>query len=105
MQAHLVYMTAGSREEALAIGRTLVAERLAACVNVLGDVTSVYRWRNEVQEGAECVFLAKTTAECLDELIGRVKSLHSYDCPCIVAFPLTNGDDEFLQWIADETQP
>lgn len=105
MQTYLVYMTAGSRDEALTIGRTLVAERLAACTNVFPEVTSIYRWQNKIQEDAECVFFAKTTAECLDELIARVKSLHSYDCPCIVALPLSTGYEEFLQWVADETQP
>lgn len=99
----IVYMTAGTAEEALRIGRALVAERLAACVNVLGAITSVYEWEGKVQEGGEVAFLAKTTADRVPVLTERVRALHSYNCPCIVTLPITGGNAAFLSWIGDST--
>lgn len=103
MERCIVYMTAGSREEALAIGRVLVEERLAACVNVLGGITSVFFWDGNVQEDGEVAFLAKTRRERLPALTQRVKELHSYDTPCVVALPIADGNDAFLSWIDQET--
>lgn len=100
----IVYMTAGNPEEALRIGRALVAERLAACVNVLGPITSVYEWEGEVQEGSEVAFLAKTSTDRVPALTDRVRALHSYDCPCIVTLPITGGNAAFLSWIDDCTR-
>jgi periplasmic divalent cation tolerance protein len=99
----LIYMTAGSTEEAKTIGRTLVEERLAACVNILGGMTSLYWWDGAVQEDAEVAFLAKTRRDLVDELIDRVKALHSYDCPCVVSIALEDGNTDFLQWIQEQT--
>lgn len=101
--ARMVYVTAGSPEEARAIGRTLVEERLAACVNVLDLVTSLYRWQGELCEDRETVLIAKTRAELVDALTERVLALHGYDCPCVAAFPIVGGNARFLDWIADET--
>jgi len=98
----IVYMTAADREEALRIGRALVAENLAACVNVLGEITSVYRWKGAVQEDGEVAFIAKTTRDKVPTLSERVQALHSYDCACVVALPIEQGNPAFLQWIDDE---
>ena len=102
-QFNLVYITAGSLEEARNIGRELVTERLAACVNVLDHVTSFYWWEGNVQEDKEVVLLAKTVNEKVSKLIEKVKSLHSYDCPCITAIPIVDGNKDFLNWISTET--
>lgn len=104
MNRCIVYMTAGSREEAVRIGRTLVDERLAACVNVLGTITSVYRWDGATQEDEEVAFLAKTTQDRVPALTERVQALHSYDCPCVVALPIEGGAEAFLTWIETETR-
>lgn len=104
MRTMLVYMTAGSRDEALTIARALVDERLAACVNVLGEITSVYRWEGAVEEGGEIAFLAKTTADRLPALTARVQALHSYDCPCVVAVPIADGAPAFLEWIVGQSK-
>jgi len=98
-----VYITAASHTEALAIGRTLVAERLAACANVLPGVRSVYRWQGKVEEGDEAVLVAKTRAGLSGRLVDRVKSLHSYTCPAIVTLPILEGNPDYLAWIAAET--
>ncbi|WP_299440539.1 divalent-cation tolerance protein CutA [uncultured Rhodospira sp.] len=101
----LVYMTAGSHDEAVRIGHDLVAERLAACVNVLGPMTSVYEWQGRTQEDTEVAFLAKTRRAQVDALTARVKALHSYDCPCVVVLPIDGGNPAFLQWLSEQTTP
>jgi periplasmic divalent cation tolerance protein len=102
MEINLIYMTAGSREEAEAIGRDLVGAKLAACVNIVGGMSSIYRWQNELQMDEEVVMIAKTTAARVEALIERVKSIHSYDCPCILQLPVAGGNQPFLDWIANE---
>lgn len=98
-----VYMTAASAEEADRIASAQVEERLAACVNILGDVRSVYRWDGVVRRDAEVALIAKTRAALFDALAARVRALHSYDVPCIVSWPIVAGNPAYLGWIGDET--
>jgi periplasmic divalent cation tolerance protein len=103
MQERLVVLiTAGSQEEADRIANTLVAEMLAACVNVLPGVTSVYRWEGEVQRDQEWLLVTKTTREVLDDLVRRVQAIHSYDLPEIIALPVVGGSKGYLRWIDGE---
>ena len=95
----LVYITAGSMEEARLIGEALVAKQLAACVNLIDGMTSIYRWQGEIQRDTETVLIAKTTEHQIISLIDQVKALHSYECPCIVSLPIDSGNAEFLDWI------
>lgn len=104
MTAAFVYMTAPNKSEALKIGRTLVEERLVACVNILDGMTSVYRWEGRIEEASEAVVIAKTTDEAIPRIIERVKVLHSYECPCVVSWPITQGNSGYLQWVHDESQ-
>lgn len=99
----LLYMTASDEAEARRIGDALVAERLAACVNMIPGMTSIYRWEGAVQHDSETVVIAKTRADLVDRVTQRVRELHSYSCPCVVALPVAGGNPEFLSWIADET--
>jgi len=101
---HLVYMTAGSTEEAHMIGEALVAEQLAACVNLIDGMTSIYRWEGQVRCDTETVIIAKTTQQQVMPLTARVKTLHSYECPCIVALPIDAGNVEFLSWISNQVK-
>ena len=105
MEVNFVYMTAGSREEARKIGQELVVARLAACVNILDNMNSIYLWQGKVQDDSEIVLIAKTTTDRVGQLTEKVKSLHSYDCPCVVSIPVSGGNRAFLDWIADEVQP
>ncbi len=98
-----VYVTAASAEEAERIGRALVEERLAACANVLPGVTSIYRWEGQVRRDTEVGLLLKTRRALFDRLSGRVRALHSYDQPCIVAWPITAIDDGYRRWLEQET--
>ena len=104
MKINFIYMTVGSKDEARKIGRELVATRLAACVNILDNMNSFYRWDGEIQDDTEVVMIAKTTEEQVPELIKKVESMHSYDCPCIVSLPVTGGHQPFLEWIAGEVR-
>jgi periplasmic divalent cation tolerance protein len=102
MDINFVYMTAGSTEEARKIGKELVMARLAECVNILDHMNSFYWWNGEIQDDTEVVMIAKTTAARLPDLVKKVKSLHSYDCPCVVSLPVAGGHPAFLEWIAGE---
>ena len=103
MSESFVYMTTSDKAEALKIGRLLVEERLVACVNVIDSMTSLYWWDGDVQESGEVVLIAKTRTDLVEKLIGRVRSLHSYSCPCIVSWPIQTGNDAYLEWIRTET--
>lgn len=103
MEAIFVYVTAGSAEEAGRIGRVLVDEGLAACANLIGGMRSIYRWQGAVEEAEEVVLLAKTRPQLFDSVAARVKQLHSYDCPCIVALPIVAAEPAYLRWIVDST--
>ena len=105
MDTLFVYMTAKDEAEAKTIARAVVGERLAACANVLGRIDSVYWWQGRVCEDNEVALLLKTSAERKSELIHRIKELHSYECPCVVCFPIADGNRDFLNWITAETGP
>ena len=100
-----VYMTAKDEKEALVLSRALVERRLAACVNILGPIRSLYWWDGKVNDEREVAFLAKTRKALLPKLTSAVKELHSYECPCIVALPMAAGSADFLSWIAAQTKP
>ncbi len=97
----MVYITCGSRDEATAIARAIVGERLAACANILDAMRSVYWWEGKVTEDEETVLIFKTSAEKVRALTERVVALHSYDLPCVVEIPLGGGGNAaYLDWIA-----
>lgn len=104
MPAVVIYTTCASETEASRIGRSIVAERLAACANILGNMHSIYHWQGALEDGAETVLLLKTRAEFADAVIARVRELHSFSVPCIIALPVTAGSPDFLAWIDSETE-
>ena len=99
--AVLVLSAVGSRAEAERIAQALVAERLAACVNVVPGVVSVYRWKGAVDGGDELLLLIKTEARAVDALRARLVALHSYELPEVVVVPITGGHPPYLDWIAE----
>ena len=99
----LCLITAPDREAADRIARMLVDERLAACVNILPGITSVYRWEGAVETGEEVLLMAKTMRTRLDALTVRVKQLHPYDVPEVIAVGIEGGLPAYLDWIAAET--
>ena len=98
-----VYMTAGSVEEAKSIGQILVRQNLAACVNLLENMTSIYKWEEKLEESQEVIMIAKTRKTLMPKLIEIVNSIHSYDCPCILELPVQSGNPDFLSWIKSQT--
>lgn len=103
MDLRLLYLTAGSRDEAKKIGRALVEERLAACANVIDGMESVYWWQGKLTEDREAVLIVKTRASLVEAVTARVKALHSYTVPCVVALPILDGNPDYLEWLAAET--
>ncbi len=99
----MIYVTTGSRAEAVNIARALVDERLVACANILGESQSIYRWQGKVEEAQEIVLIAKTRGELIEKVLARVKELHSYDVPCVAAYTMVTGLPEYLAWIHQET--
>lgn len=98
----VVLMTAASHDEASQIAETLVGERLAACVQILPEMQSVYRWQGRVQREKEILFLAKTVASLFDELESKVRAMHSYETPEIVAVSVTDASGPYLEWLLTE---
>lgn len=96
----IVYITAGSMDEAKSIGRILVEERLAACVNIF-PIYSIYRWKEKIEDANEFVIIAKSTTGRLKDLEKRVKQLHSYEVPCVISFKIDSGSEDYLKWIGD----
>jgi periplasmic divalent cation tolerance protein len=101
--ARIVLTTAGSQEEARKIANALVERRLAACVNIVPHVESIYRWQGKIETAEEWLLLIKTQAELFDRVRNAVKELHSYDLPECVMLEVAAGSPEYLDWIAKNT--
>ena len=98
--ALVVFMTAASGEEATRLAEMLVGAQLAACVQILPEMESVYRWEGKIERQAEVLLLAKTTQAKFSDLEGEVRALHSYETPEIVAVPITAGSAPYLEWLS-----
>lgn len=98
----LAYITTKDRAEALAIGRALVEQKLAACVNVWDGMESLYWWEGKIDSSKEAVLIAKTTASHLAALTRVVKAMHSYDVPCVLELRVgAGGNPDYLKWLRD----
>lgn len=102
--AIVVLITAGSREEALRLAEMLVGSRLAACVQVLPEMESIYHWQDRIERTPEVLLLVKTTAARFSELEREVRALHSYETPEIVALPITAASAPYLTWLTGAVQ-
>ncbi|MFP4062701.1 MAG: divalent-cation tolerance protein CutA [Halochromatium sp.] len=98
-QVYLSYCTCPDLETAQALARTLVAEHLAACVNVLPGLISVYRWQARIETDAEVLLLMKTTQARVADLAARIDSLHPYEVPEVISHPITAGHPHYLDWV------
>ena len=99
-----VYAVFANAEEAERIGRTVVEERLAACVNILGPIRSIYRWEGKVETADEVAAILKTHHWHGDDLIERIAALHSYDVPCVVALPIDKIIRSYADWVEDSVR-
>jgi len=98
----LVLTTVAQQDDADKLARQLVERRLAACVNIVGPIRSVYRWKDQVQTEPEYLLLIKTTAEHVTQLQSALKSLHPYELPEFVELAINGGSEEYLAWVAAE---
>lgn len=106
MDPCVVLITASSPHEAVRLASTLVEERLAACVNVVGGIGSTYRWQGSVEHAEEWLLVAKTALHLVEALTARVQALHSYTVPEIIALPIVGGSPAYLSWLAESvSQP
>lgn len=94
-----VYITCKNKEEAIQIGKSLVTAKLAGCVNILENMTSIYEWEGNLEVAEEVILIAKTNESLFKEIISHVKKIHSYTVPCILSIPIQNGNEEYLKWL------
>jgi periplasmic divalent cation tolerance protein len=99
-----VYVVFGTDEEARRIGRQLVEERLAACVNILGACQSIYRWEGKIEEADEVAVIFKTAADKADALISRLTELHSYAVPAATAWAVWDTPEPYREWVINSTR-
>ncbi len=102
-QAIVVFVTAASEPEATRLAEALVAEQLAACVNIVANIHSIYRWQGKVQQDREHLLIIKTRRAKFAALELRVRALHSYDVPEVIAVEVVDGSERYLAWIRDNT--
>lgn len=102
MSALIVFCTCTNEEEASRIASTIVEEHLAACVNVLPPVRSIYRWQGKVETASEILLLIKTSEERLAALEHRVQALHGYEVPEVIAVPIVSGSEKYLNWLREQ---
>jgi len=98
----VVFITASGKREAKVIARSLLTRKIAACVNIIGNVDSYFRWKGRIDSAREALLIVKTKKKLIPEVIRQVKSLHSYEVPEIISLPVTQGYAPYLSWIADE---
>jgi periplasmic divalent cation tolerance protein len=105
MSEIVVLITASHEEEGAKIARALVEESLAGCVNIVKDIRSIYRWQDQVEDEKEVLMIAKTMNHLFVPLRNRVKELHSYSVPEIIALPITDGSEDYLKWLKEVCRP
>lgn len=98
----LVYTTAENENEAGRIGQILIEKKLAACVNIIPGMKSIYRWKGEIENGDECIMLVKTLERNVNRITEVIKDMHSYELPCILVIPIIDGLKEYLDYIRSE---
>ena len=103
MDYFIVFITASSEDEAARIARALVEARLAGCVNMLKGIRSIYSWQGKVEDESEVLMIAKTRRDLFEALLKKVKELHSYSVPEIIAFPIVEGSADYLNWLKEVT--
>jgi len=94
-----VYVVFANSEEAERVGRAVVEERLAACINILGPIRSIYRWQGAVESAEEVAAIVKTSSIAVDALITRIAGLHSYEVPCIATWPIDKVLGDYADWV------
>lgn len=103
-QIIFAYIVCKNRSEAKKIGKVLLQHKLAACVNILDNMHSLFWWKGKIEEANETVLIAKTTRQLFPKLMKKVKSIHSYEVPCILQIHVTDGNKEYVKWLLDQVR-
>ncbi len=104
MDFAIILTTASAVEEGQSIANTLVEKQLAACVNIIPNISSVYRWEGQIQSETEVLLLIKTTKDLEAKVYREVQNVHSYDTPELITLPITNGSDAYLDWMTNSVR-
>jgi periplasmic divalent cation tolerance protein len=99
-----IYTTFESLKEAKEFSHLLLEKKLAACVNLIKDVHSIYRWKGKIEEATEIIVWCKTQDFLIDKIHSLIQEFHSYDLPAFVVYPIHSGSENYLKWITEETQ-
>lgn len=99
----IVFSNCGTEEEARGIGRALVEAKVAACVNIVAGVHSIYRWQGKVEEAGEWMLIIKSRRELFEPLCSVLRNVHSYQVPEVLAVPVVDGTEDYIDWIDRET--
>jgi periplasmic divalent cation tolerance protein len=103
MDEIVVFITASNEDEAVRIAKALVGARLAGCVNIIKNIRSIYIWQGKVEDETEVLMIVKTQKPFFDLLMKKVKELHSYTVPEIIALPIVEGSEDYLKWLREVT--
>lgn len=99
MDTIFIYITCKDKLEAIEIGKQLILSKLAGCINIFPPMTSIYKWKGELEMNEESVLIAKTRSDLYEKIKQKVKEIHSYSVPCILSIPIQNGNEEYLSWL------
>ena len=99
----LLYVTCGSKIEAIKLGKLLVKNKLAACTNIFSNIKSIFNWKHKIRESHEAILIGKTLKKNISKIIKLIEIKHSYECPCILFFDIEKGNEKFLSWIKKNT--
>jgi len=99
----VVFVTSPGEEEASSLARALVEAKLAACVNMVSNVRSIYSWQGKIEDDRELLMIIKTQRHLFDRLTTKVREIHSYDVPEIIALPIVEGSPDYLRWLQEST--
>jgi periplasmic divalent cation tolerance protein len=100
----VVFITAPNEDEAAGIAKALVESKLAACVNIIKGIRSIYRWHGNLKDDSEVLMIVKTQKKLLGALSDKTKEFHSYDVPEIIALPIAGGSEDYLKWLRESTE-
>lgn len=100
----VVLVTVPNEDEAARIAQALVKEKLAACANIITNIRSIYRWEGKIEDAPEVLMVVKTQTRCFNALSAKVRELHSYTVPEIIALPITDGSEDYLTWLRESTR-
>lgn len=103
MEGYVIFVTTSTEDEAYKIARSIVEERLAGCVNIVRNIRSIYSWEGKIEDDTEALMIIKTKTGLFQDLMKRIKELHTYSVPEVIALPIVDGSEDYLRWLKEVT--